>query len=282
MLRSVIVGAKRFLLLAIATAVFAAVNIAVSSNAYAANTKINATICSGNSSNASLSITSPASDSVVSTTPTDIAGTIGDITQIDITVDGQYNSTIPISAGQTTFLASLQLAEGTHTIHFVGNDVCQFQDPTATLVLTYHPVVPTNPTPAVTTTTTSTPSNDAAPSGDNVETSASSIANIPIIGSLAPVVNGIAKALDFDVTARQGGVVSAMLRFSFFVAGTGMAFFGAMMVRFLNNRALSSLATQVYAKGENLQDPQLSNHFVRNIRLARYSGMALLCLAFVV
>ena len=259
----------------------------VASPTYAAtSTKVNATVCSGNSSNASLVISSPASDSVVTLMPLSITGTIGEITQVDISVDGQYNSTTPVSANQTSFLTSLQLAEGTHTIKLVGNDVCQYSNVTVTLVVTYHPNVSPSlgPVPPAATVTTSTPSSSSntPASQQAIDNGPEPLSNVPIIGALVPIVKNIGRALDLDATAKQGGIISAMLRFAFFVTGIGLVFFGANIVRFLRKLSLRDRAVKGYVEGGPLQDPGLSKHFHRNISMARYAGVVCLFLSFAI
>lgn len=281
MLRSVTVGAKRSLLLAGFTALLVAICVAIPSYA-ATNTKVNVTVCSGNSSNASLVVGSPVSDSIVTATPLNITGTVGDITQVDISVDGQYNSTIPISVNQTSFLASLQLAEGTHTIILVGNDVCQFKNVTVTLVVTYRPQVSPSLGPVKPTITPTTPSDNFSASGSTVENNNNLLANIPLIGGLAPAIEVALRALDFDVTARHGGIMTAILRFVFFLVGVCLTFFGSIIVRFLYKRALLKAAKGHAAGMEALQDPDLSGHFKRNITLVRSTGVVLLGLAFMI
>lgn len=282
MLRSVFVGVSRHILIAGFAAM--AVVVSIASPSFAASTQVNSTVCSGNSSNASLTIDSPLSDSVVSQLPLTVTGTIGSVTQVDISIDGQYNSTVPVSVNQATFTTTLQLVQGTHTITFEANDVCQFQNVTQTLIVTYQPTVSPNqgPVAPIIPTDTTSPTTQDTPASGSADAGANPLQNIPIVGALVPIANSIARALDFDVSAKQGGLWAAMARFAFFTLGIGLAFFGAGVVHALRKRALRDTAVEGYIRGANLQDPELNVHIHRNIMFVRCTGALLLCFSFLI
>ena len=110
--------------------------------AYAASTQVEVAVCNGTTSTAELAITGPASDSVVTNSSVTMSGTIADITQIDVSIDGSYSQSVGISSGQTTFTFDVVITPGTHTISLEGYDICSLDNPTGDVVVTYEPAAP--------------------------------------------------------------------------------------------------------------------------------------------
>jgi len=101
-----------------------------------AQTVVGATICSDGPA---ISITSPGSDSVVTSSTVTLDGTVDQASQIEIRVDGVFDSTIPLDIGQTSFSAAVQLTTGTHTIEVRAVNTCAGPNNTASVVVTYAP-----------------------------------------------------------------------------------------------------------------------------------------------
>lgn len=103
-----------------------------------AQQNIHAIVCADS---ASLQIDQPLSDSVVAAPDVTISGSVGQSNQLEVYMDGQLDSVVPLPSGSTTFEAVARLAPGTHTIKLEAIDACQVKNATASIVMTYQPAV---------------------------------------------------------------------------------------------------------------------------------------------
>jgi len=237
----------------------------------AQDTAINVAVC-GVGSSAQLTIDTPPSDSVVNTPNVQISGQVANATQIDISIDGQYNSTVPLGATQTSYSTSVQLSSGTHTVSLLANDVCNNQDATASVVITYQPQ--TTPGSGGDTPTTidnggggngsgsggggvqiggqpidgfgadgsgSGNGSGSGGSGDGDRSAQITLENLPVIGPIVGVGLNIAEALDFE-TSTDGTLWQSTARFSLVVLGISTVVFGniALSTWVWTNRAIAA------------------------------------------
>lgn len=105
-------------------------------HASAQGTEVGAVVCGPAST---VTLTSPTSDSVVTDAAIPIEGTVSQASQLEVRIDGAFDSVVPLSMGQTTFAASVQVAAGTHTIAVTALNVCAGPNGTASAVITYTP-----------------------------------------------------------------------------------------------------------------------------------------------
>lgn len=118
----------------------AALGVLVFGAGASAQTTIDAVVCSsGSESTAVLSLARPESGLVSETPDISVDGTVRDLTQIQVTIDDRYSSTIPINARQTDFSAVISLPHGTHAVKLTGIDICQIKNPAVEFVATYEP-----------------------------------------------------------------------------------------------------------------------------------------------
>ncbi len=129
-------NSSRLLLLVLACFVVAVTIVGVASKAAAQSSTVAATICAPTSM---VTLVHPVSDSVVTSTTVPIDGTVNQASQIEIRIDGVFDSVIPLAIGQTTFSGSVQIASGTHTIEATALNVCAGPNGTASAVVTYTP-----------------------------------------------------------------------------------------------------------------------------------------------
>lgn len=111
---------------------------------------VGAVICEESSQ---ITLTKPVSDSVVTTSTVTLEGSVDQAGQIEIKVDGMYDSTIPLSIGQKSFTGFVQLEPGTHTITITAINICQGENGVTEAVVTYQPS-PQAPSKGVDTPTT--------------------------------------------------------------------------------------------------------------------------------
>lgn len=101
-------------------------------------TQVSALVC-GSDSHASLVMAQPKSDSVVSSPTVTVSGSVTQTSQINTTLDGAYDQTVALAAGQSTFSLTMTLGPGTHTIAVTALDMCAQHNATTQLVVTYQP-----------------------------------------------------------------------------------------------------------------------------------------------
>ncbi|OGL28089.1 hypothetical protein A3C39_01455 [Candidatus Saccharibacteria bacterium RIFCSPHIGHO2_02_FULL_46_12] len=101
-----------------------------------ASTAVNAIICSDG---ASITLTSPISDSIVTDPVIAIAGQSVQASQIEVYVNDQLDSIMSIPVGETAFSGTVTLVAGTSTVKVVAVDVCQLQNDQASSVVTFNP-----------------------------------------------------------------------------------------------------------------------------------------------
>jgi hypothetical protein len=181
--------------------------------AAAVDTEVGVSVCGQNSLGASITITQPNDDSIVNQSVTTFRGTINNTSQIIITVDGAYVSTLAIGSNQTEFATDISLDEGTHTILMTANDICGTQDASDTIVITYQQTVePSNGG------TTPTEVDQPATNAVNTENTISDkdvfhqIQQIPVIGAAISVVADFVAASGLESTVTNGNVVSGVSR----------------------------------------------------------------------
>jgi hypothetical protein len=197
---------------------------------YAQDSTVNLSVC-GSGAGSTVTIDLPINDSVVDQPTVQVSGTVAGASQIDVSVDGQYDSTIPLGPGQGNYSTPVQLTSGTHTISLVANDVCNVQDGNASVVVTYQPQ--SNPGTGGATPTEVGDGGGAILNNDPIEPDddkKTGLDSWPVIGPLIQFGRDMAIALDFEVTSRPGTLWQSMVRFSLIVVGISIALFGNVAV----------------------------------------------------
>lgn len=121
------------------------VGVLGSTSAQAVNdTRVDAVICQVSSS-AVVAITSPLSQTAVGSSAVTIEGSVSLISQMTVYVDDQYIGVFALASGAQTFSYDVTLTPGSHTVKFVGQDICQVASPVAQVTLIYDPSVPIPP-----------------------------------------------------------------------------------------------------------------------------------------
>lgn len=133
---AVIKNSNRLLLLFFACFVIVVATIGIAPRAIAQGSDVVATICAPTSM---VTLVEPVSDSVVTNTTVSINGTVNQANQIEIRIDGVFDSVIPLAIGQTSFSGSVQITAGTHTIEATALNICAGPNGTASAVVTYTP-----------------------------------------------------------------------------------------------------------------------------------------------
>lgn len=99
-----------------------------------AGSLVGATVCTNAST---ITLDAPISDSVVTAPTVALSGSVTQSSQVEVRIDGAFDSSIQLSVGQTTYSGSIQLVPGTHTIEVTAISVCPGTNGTASSVVTY-------------------------------------------------------------------------------------------------------------------------------------------------
>ena len=132
---AVVNNSRRFLI-ALLVAVCLVLGGAASRASAQDGSVIGATICAPSSV---ITLDSPVSDSVVTESTVQLSGTIAQASQVEVQVDGVFDSTIQLTIGQSAYAGSVQLTAGTHTIMVTAVSICPGASGTASAVVTYEP-----------------------------------------------------------------------------------------------------------------------------------------------
>jgi len=171
--------------------------------AVTADSEIGVSVCGGNVPPSQITITQPLSDSVVNQSVTTFRGTIARASQVEITIDGQYNTTVAIGANDSTFQVDVTIPKGTHTIEMQANAICGGQDSSDSVVVTYQPIE--EPTNGDTTPTTI----GGDPVSDSQDLTGQAISDndivrqieqLPVVGAAVSVVSDFAVAIGLTGT----------------------------------------------------------------------------------
>lgn len=201
-------AAKRYGLLLIGGLVTAWLCTAINGQIVAAQ-DIQALICR---SAAAIVISHPASDTVSAESGIVLSGMVQQANQLEVYVDGTLDTVVPLNAASTTYTASVQLQEGTHTIKIVAIDACQIANAESSIVVTYQPAV-SQPSVGATTQT-------KVDDGSGVRIGPASVAQKSAPSVLPPFISRplqvFSDALDLNadqVPAASQGALSPLVRF---------------------------------------------------------------------
>ena len=129
----------------------------------AQGTNVQVNICGA----ATITLEQPQSDSVVTAPSVTISGRVTQASQMEVLVNDQFDSVIPIALGQEEFTSTVTLAPGTHTIMVKAIDSCSGAPVTDASVVTYTPP-PSTPSSGAATPTEVSGGVVIAPQGDIV------------------------------------------------------------------------------------------------------------------
>lgn len=171
-----------------------------------ATTGVYTTICVESST---VTIATPISDSTVSEGSIVLSGAVTQANQIEVYIDDAFDSTIPLTIGQTEYSSSIQIPTGTHTVRVEAVDSCGGTNATASSVVTFTPP-PSQPSVGGDTPTEVSGAPSSAGSGGTQSVSGSGVSGLgvlPIPQSLrTPLENGLLwLGVDLAVESPSGG-----------------------------------------------------------------------------
>lgn len=108
-----------------------------------AQSTINTQLCQ----DSQLTISQPPHDGTVNNPVVHFSGTVAYSSQIEVYVDSNYSTQIPLSSGATTYASDITIGKGTHTIKLVAINHCSgSSNAESALVVTYVPAKVSGPT----------------------------------------------------------------------------------------------------------------------------------------
>jgi hypothetical protein len=191
-------------------AVFFVMN-ALAVTVLAVSTEVGVKVCGTTVDSASINITEPFNDSVVNQSALGIRATTSRTSQVVVTVDGAYNSTVALASNQTELSTNVVLPVGTHTITLTASEICGGNDATDEIVVTYQPeVLPSNGTTTPTTVTDAADEGTIIITDNGIGQSPDDPTPItPLIALVQSVTTGISSAIGLDATINNGSVPAA-------------------------------------------------------------------------
>ncbi|MDB5187463.1 MAG: hypothetical protein JWM07_935 [Candidatus Saccharibacteria bacterium] len=211
---------KRYVLISV---LLSAVVIAAMSHPTSAESTVVTRICD-EAQGASVTITSPASDSLVDDPTIALTGTVSQSNQLEVLVDDAFNGVVPLDSSASTYSTQVQLPVGTHKITVTATDACQVQNATQSIVVTYQPAQA--PSTGVDVSTS------VSEKGGTVGVQQAQVESVmnqappTVVGQyIAPILNNIARALDLQSLSAANATSSTltnMIRFIMVVMGLVM------------------------------------------------------------
>lgn len=113
----------------------------VAPSAQAQSTGVYATICSGAST---ITLNEPVNDSTVTQADVTVSGSVAQANLIEVYIDDQYDSSLQLIPGQSTYETQVQFPPGTHTIRVEAINSCAGANGKASSVVT-HTLPPSQP-----------------------------------------------------------------------------------------------------------------------------------------
>lgn len=205
--------------------------LALTADSHAASTQVNTSVCNGSQViSKSLQILEPASDSIVRSEEVTVRGSVENVGQIEVYLNGAFDHALSLPAGAKSFSTAVRLAPGTATIKVIGYQYgeCRIQPMEDTVVITYQP--PLKPAPGAPGKQSSGSTAAAGTSGaktffgDGVEPRSADQGGLPGLANLSPLTPA-AVSLGFDSFLRPNSVVSSIMFVAGLVAIAGAIFF---------------------------------------------------------
>ena len=103
-----------------------------------AQTAINARLCQ-DELGASLTVASPANNSAHNTLPILVSGTVSQVSQIKVFVDGVLQKNVSVDPNDISFSFPINVGQGSHTVHLEATDLCSVTVPTSDFRVSFLP-----------------------------------------------------------------------------------------------------------------------------------------------
>jgi hypothetical protein len=216
----------------------AAVLSLLAGSSVAAQSMVGAVVCEATST---ITISSPESDSIVTQPNLTIEGEVAQASQIEVEVDGVFDSIIPLTVGQTSYSGVVHLSVGTHTVKATAVSLCPGANGSASVVVTHERAVTAPSTGGnVDTSVDSSDSSDAGGSG------VSDNENLGFFGALLAPLQPLGMWLNIGDYQESDVSLMPIGRAFLFTAGLYLAIIG-LTQSFLKRLAANSFVTSFFS-----------------------------------
>ncbi|MDB5183836.1 MAG: hypothetical protein JWO07_517 [Candidatus Saccharibacteria bacterium] len=169
-----------------------------------------------------VTIVQPAHDGTVNNPVVHFTGTVGNANQIEVYVDNNYSTQIPLSSGATTYASDVTIGTGTHAIKLSAVGNCSgVTNGEASLVVTYEPAKAAGPT-----------STNVSENGSKVgSTDSTPQSQSPLSPSLDNNLSSIGQWLNIKIDNQQASQSQlSFVRGGVLVAGLVLSVFGVAAI----------------------------------------------------
>lgn len=179
----------------------------------AVDTEVGVSVCGADVPAAQITINEPLDDSVVSNGTITFRGTVANATQVEVAVDDEYNNTISVPSGGTSFEVLLTLTPGTHTVTMTANAICGAPSATTSTVITYQPATqPSNGGSTPTEVGSDRPVTGVVIATERIDENAApqAISRLPIVDAIVNQVKDLATIVGLQATVAEEGTPLAV------------------------------------------------------------------------
>lgn len=177
--------------------------------AYAVDTEIGAVVCGNDAPGAAIEISQPINDSVVNQPTVTFRGTVNNTAQIEVFIDGSRDRTLAIGANQTSFQTDVTITEGTRTVEIVASDICNGQDASDSVAITYQPIAQPSSGGMTPTSVDAAQDQSGAAATDTPirdDPTVRTIEQLPVIGAAVGIISDFASSIGLESTVFGGSV----------------------------------------------------------------------------
>lgn len=242
-------------------------SVSLSSSAQALDTTITASVCNATLDGSAIFITSPLNDSTIASSKLTVKGTVSQISQVELYIDGAYSQSKALAPGATSYSLDASIPRGTHTIYVRGSDLCGGTKKSSNVVVTYQTQVAPTVGSDVPTTTGGSSSGGGVIVGEPL-TSSNQPGDIPEQDGaefIPPLLTDIFRMTDLDTLGNMS-LSWAMVHILLLLLGLILLIFGPRIYRWFDHKV---------SKTERPIPPYL-------LRMTRLIGVILIILAFIV
>lgn len=219
---------------------------------------------------ATLTIDSPASDSLVNEPTLTITGAVNQSNQLEIFVDEAFNGVVPLDSSVSKYNTSIQLPTGTHKITVTAIDACQVANASQSVVITYQSAHTASTGSEVPTDIAGGNATIGSPQAVAGHTGSHSPPTI-IDRFISPILNNVVDALDLQDPATKGVISPGLTNMNRFLMMTG-----GLILLLTANPITNAVSGWSLVSGDNI-----SKRLMTTRRATRAAGILLILLVFI-
>jgi hypothetical protein len=219
---------------------------------------------------ATITITSPVSDSLINESTVTVTGSVTQSNQLEVFVDDAFNGVVSLDSSVSSYSTLIQLPIGTHKITITAVDACQVKNASQSIVVTYQSAQAPSTGSEV---PTGISDGDVIGSPQSVSNSAADKTPDTVFERfITPVFNNVVDALDLQSSGPAGVTSSGLTNMSRFLMTTA-----GLIIVFTANQVTSAISTWSIRGKDNV----MKRRPKANRRTIRAIGIVLILLVFI-